>query len=89
MDTVITVKPGSKTKIVICMGSSCFARGNAKSLEAVEAFLKKHELGAEVELSGSLCEGNCGKGPNIAIGGKLFSVGEKNLEKILERELLG
>ena len=29
----------SKPKIVICMGSSCFARGNEKTVEACESFL--------------------------------------------------
>lgn len=59
-------------KIVICMGSSCFARGNEKNLKTIERFLEDNQLEAEVELAGSCCEGNCSEGPNIIIDGKTY-----------------
>ncbi len=59
-------------KIVICMGSSCFARGNEQNLKLIEQFMKDYRLDAEVELSGSCCEGNCSDGPNIIIDGKQY-----------------
>ena len=34
----------SKPNIVICMGSSCFARGNEKTVEACESFLAERGL---------------------------------------------
>ncbi len=72
------------------MGSSCFARGNEKNLELIEKFLEKHALAAQVQLSGSLCECCCGKGPNIRINDKFFhAVSREKLPGILERELLG
>ena len=33
-----------KRKIVICMGSSCFARGNEENLRVIEDFLKSNNL---------------------------------------------
>ena len=37
-----------KKEIVICLGSSCFSRGNKDVLEVVKRFLKEHQLTAEV-----------------------------------------
>jgi len=88
--TITISKPsGLKTKIVLCMGSSCFARGNGKNLEIVEAFVKEHRLDAQVALEGSLCEGKCGSGPVISVGGRtLPPCDAKTLRGLLEKELL-
>lgn len=61
-----------KTKIVICMGSSCFSRGNNKNLSVIQDYIEKNALDAEVELAGSRCEGECMHGPNITINGKML-----------------
>lgn len=55
--------------VTICMGSSCFARGNSRNLEAVRTWLTAHGREAEVELKGCRCGGKCGDGPNVWIGG--------------------
>ncbi len=55
--------------IVICMGSSCFARGNRTNLEVAEQFLAEHGLKAEIRLAGSRCADECRKGPNVIING--------------------
>ena len=62
-----------ENRIVICMGSSCFARGNEKNLRLIEEYLEKNRLEASVQLSGSCCEGRCSQGPNIVINGECFS----------------
>ena len=53
--------------IKVCMGSSCFARGNAKNLKLIQKFIEDNNLEAEVELTGLRCCDNCSKGPNISI----------------------
>lgn len=58
-------------RITLCMGSSCFARGNGRNLEAVRAYLASLGLEAEVELTGLLCENACNRGPNVAIDGNM------------------
>lgn len=58
--------------IVICMGSSCFARGNKKNLALIENFLETHDLEASVRLEGSHCASECQSGPNIRIDGTLY-----------------
>lgn len=37
-----------KHDITICLGSSCFSRGNKSVLEIVKTFLKEHNLESEV-----------------------------------------
>lgn len=78
-----------KHSIVICMGSSCFARGNDRNLEVIETFLSGNGLEAEIFLRGSRCEGRCPDGPNITIDGKAFNkVCPEDLERILNRIFL-
>jgi NADH:ubiquinone oxidoreductase subunit E len=58
--------------ITICMGSSCFSRGNSRNIEVVQDFLKTQNLPPAVELNGHLCEGQCKSGPNVTINGKMY-----------------
>lgn len=75
--------------IKICMGSSCFARGNNENLNILEKFISKNELHAKIELIGSRCEDKCSKGPYIKIDDTDFeNIYEADLVKLLEKEYL-
>jgi NADH:ubiquinone oxidoreductase subunit E len=56
-----------KHEIIICLGSSCFARGNRDSLKFIEKYIKENKLSDRVDFRGKLCSGNCGKGPILFI----------------------
>lgn len=74
-------------KITVCMGSSCFARGNAENLEFIENYIKNNNLDATIELSGSRCENKCAEGPNIIIDDKAYhNVTIEKLREILKNE---
>ncbi len=76
--------------ITLCMGSSCFARGNGVSLEVLERLIEDRNLQGEVELRGSRCEGCCTEGPNLRIGDRLYHrVAAEDLERILDEVLNG
>lgn len=78
---------GTKLKITVCMGSSCFARGNLENLEFIEKYIKDNNLEAEIELSGSRCENKCAKGPNIIVNGQEYNNASiERIKKILENE---
>ncbi len=62
-----------KIVISLCMGSSCFARGNMKNLEVLKEYIEENHLEEKIEFKGSLCEGLCKSGPNIVINGKTYS----------------
>ena len=73
-----------KINIVVCMGSSCFARGNQENLAFLESYIEKNNLNADIELVGTRCENKCAKGPNIVINGVEYNeVTAEKLENIL------
>lgn len=57
--------------VCICMGSSCFSRGNSRIVPAVKDLLASNGLRGRAVLEGHLCEGLCNHGPNVTIDGKL------------------
>ena len=58
-------------EIVVCLGSSCFARGNSENLAIIDALIQSRGLNAAVLLTGRLCQDQCTQGPNLSIGGVL------------------
>lgn len=76
-----------KRRISICLGSSCFARGNNANIAVVKKFLNDNGLDAEVTFTGRLCENMCNKGPIICIDDQIYEeVNLSLLYKILEEE---
>jgi len=75
-------------KITVCMGSSCFGKGNQATAEAVTRFIEEHKLEDKIEVSGCLCSNHCAKGPNILINDKLISgVSEQSIGAVIAQEL--
>ena len=62
-----------KLRVELCMGSSCFARGNAGILMSLEEFVEQNGLSDRVDLEGHLCLGKCNSGPHMRIGDKEYS----------------
>ncbi len=76
----------NKIEVTVCMGSACFARGNAQNLEFIENYIKENNLEATIELVGSRCEGKCADGPNITINGVDYSkITIEKIEEILKK----
>ncbi len=61
-----------KKKITICMGSSCFTRGNKDNLKIIQDYLKDYDS-AEIVLTGSLCKEQCSNGPVIYLDDTMYS----------------
>lgn len=77
-----------KTVITICLGSSCFARGNKEIIKIVKSFIVKNNLSEKIEFKGSHCFGECNKGPSIKINDKIFyTITENNIFNFLEQNL--
>ncbi len=74
--------------ITICMGSSCFARGNGANLEVLENWLDENGLQAEVNLTGTRCEGLCAEGPNLIVNGQIFHRVNREILLDILREFL-
>jgi len=56
-------------EVVVCLGSSCFARGNSENLELLKNFESQDASGL-LRLTGSLCQDQCKQSPNLRIGGE-------------------
>ena len=77
-----------RREIIICLGSSCFSRGNKNLLKIIQRFVTHHGLTEKVFFRGDHCFGECSEGPNIKIGGKVFNrVSEDNVQQILQESL--
>lgn len=75
--------------IVLCTGSSCFARGNKDLLKFIQDFLKKNNIEKSTEFKGKLCAGLCNKGPIIEINGKIYEYADQmSIQHVLETTLL-
>ncbi len=78
----------NKTEITICLGSSCFARGNKKTVQVIDSYIREHNLTDKVYFHGGHCFGYCEHGPIIKINDKMFqNVDHIKIIEILAREL--
>lgn len=72
--------------IVICLGSSCFSRGNRRVKERIDQYLKENGLVQKIPFRGSRCFDNCSRGPVVRIGSEMYyGVNEKNIVDILDK----
>jgi NADH:ubiquinone oxidoreductase subunit E len=75
----------NKTDITICLGSSCFSRGNDLVLEVIKEYLKDNDLKEMVNFKGHLCVEQCNRGPMVRINGRDFEgVNTENILEILD-----
>ncbi|MFW5757175.1 MAG: (2Fe-2S) ferredoxin domain-containing protein [Bacteroidota bacterium] len=74
--------------IVICMGSSCFSRGNKYTLKRIQNYLKEKELEDRVTLRGAHCLGKCDKGPALIVNDEeIFHVDPEKITELLDEKL--
>jgi NADH:ubiquinone oxidoreductase subunit E len=72
----------------ICLGSSCFSRGNKEVVQFIRDYLRKNHLEDRVVFKGARCLGHCSNGPNLIINERVIEgIGIAQVEKILENEL--
>ena len=74
--------------ITICMGSSCYSRGNRRNIEVIQKFLADEKQDADVQVVGHLCEGHCLQGPNVQIAGTIYhAVDSASVASLLQHHL--
>jgi hypothetical protein len=77
-----------RIEMQICLGSSCFSRGNKEVVQFIKDFLKKNHLDDRVIFKGARCMGLCNNGPNLTINGKIYNeVTLSQIESIMLNEL--
>lgn len=72
-------------EIVVCYGTSCFARGNAENLDLLNKLAQRPGSNLRLRMTGKLCQEQCADGPNLMIGGKLHhGVTTSRLSELLQ-----
>jgi NADH:ubiquinone oxidoreductase subunit E len=72
--------------IRICLGSSCFSRGNGGNLGVIRDYLDARGLAARVSITGHLCEDQCSQGPNLIVNGTMHhAVDAAQVRALLDR----
>jgi len=61
-----------KIEVVVCLGSSCFSRGNKKVVTAIQEYLTKNKLEDQVYFHGNHCFSNCSFGPVMKVGDAIY-----------------
>ncbi|HKK69549.1 MAG TPA: NAD(P)H-dependent oxidoreductase subunit E [Bacteroidales bacterium] len=62
-----------KLQITLCLGSSCFSRGNKAIVEVVQEYLEDLDMKDSTTFKGGHCFGNCADGPVMIINGRTFN----------------
>jgi len=76
-----------KYELQVCLGSSCFSRGNRDLILFVKDYLKKNHLDDRIVFRGSRCMAHCSDGPVIVINGRVIdNVLLSEIESILDNE---
>jgi NADH:ubiquinone oxidoreductase subunit E len=76
------------TEMHICLGSSCFSRGNKEVVSFIREYLKRNHLEDKVVFRGARCMGLCSNGPNLRINDIITEgVTLAKIEGILEKEI--
>jgi len=79
-----------RIEMQICLGSSCFSRGNKDVVMFIREYLRKNHLEDKVIFKGARCMGHCSNGPNLNINGETIEdVTVSKIEGILEKEFAG
>jgi NADH:ubiquinone oxidoreductase subunit E len=66
------MQANSRTTVTLCLGSSCFTRGNNDHLPLLQQALGEGGLAGRVHLKGSHCEGRCLNGPILRLGDEIL-----------------
>lgn len=61
-----------KIEILICLGSSCFSRGNKQEVQIIQEMIKDNNLEEYIYFIGHRCFGNCARGPIIKVNDRIY-----------------
>lgn len=83
------MKENEKIEMRLCLGSSCFTRGNDKVLTTIQKYIEENSFELRTDFRGHLCEGKCNEGPNLTINGiKHGNICESSVTKVLKENFL-
>lgn len=63
----------AKTKIRVCVGTSCFLKGSYDVLKALQDAVADKNLSNQIDLGATFCLEKCNAGPSVQVNDKSFS----------------
>ena len=75
-------------KVTVCIGSSCHIKGSRQVVEQLQELLQEHNLGEQVELSGTFCMGKCQQGVCVSVDDKFHSVTPDSVKNFFDENIL-
>ena len=73
-----------KTDLQICLGSSCFSRGNKRIVKVIEEYIVANNLQNRIYFHGGHCFSKCEHGPTLLAKGKYFhNLTEESVKEVL------
>lgn len=77
-----------KTKLLVCVGSSCHLKGSYYVLQSLKTLLADNGLEDKIDLQASFCLGNCADGVCMKLGEDLIlHATPENIEEIFARDI--
>jgi len=77
-----------RIEISICLGSSCFSRGNQSTVHLIKEYLWKNKLNDRVYFRGAHCFNECKSGPTLKINDELiYGINADNVITIIKKAL--
>ena len=76
-----------RIEMQICLGSSCFSRGNRDVVAFIREYLKKNHLEDRIIFKGVRCMNLCSNGPNLKINDRIIEgITLSGIEGVLQKE---
>ena len=75
-------------KITVCIGSSCHVKGSRQVVERLQELIVEKNIADKVELSGTVCLGECQQGVCVTMDGTFYSVTPDTVGDFFETEVL-
>ena len=77
-----------KTKITVCIGSSCHLKGSRQVIDELQKLIKENNLEEKYELCGAFCMKNCVNGVSVKINDEIYSVKPETAKEFFNDEIL-
>ncbi|HHV58468.1 MAG TPA: (2Fe-2S) ferredoxin domain-containing protein [Firmicutes bacterium] len=77
-------------EVTVCVGSACHLKGSAEVIRILKDLIAAYDLGDQVTLAGSFCQGHCTDGVVVRVGEELITgVSRDQVYDLFQKKILG
>ncbi len=74
--------------ITVCLGSACHLRGSRSVATRLQELIAEHQVGNQIELSGSMCMEHCAQGVCVTVDNTHFTVSPDTVDSFFKKQVL-